>query len=184
MIKKLSIIALSVMGIAVAGCSNQAKTDTDSEPKNEKVTKNNKNSDSKKTTDTTTKDKSADSKDSTTNESTSSNSSSQTNNSVDNQNNSSQTNSNSETNDTAKSGDTTNKPTTSNNKVTSGDEAVTYLFSKLTNIDKTKVSGLYNGTVYDIDGKSTYRVNLYKKGEPQPYTAYNVYTDGTYTQVW
>lgn len=178
MIKKLSIIALSVTGIVLAGCSNQANTDTakDTKPKTEKVTKD-KTSDSKKNTDsksTNSSDNSAKSQDNTTQ--TSNNGTANQNNSTQNSN---STNSSTANNDTSKS-----QPTTPNNQVTSGQAAVTYLFSKLTNLDKTKVSGLYNGTVYDIDGKSTYRVNLYKKGESQPYTAYNVYADGTYTQVW
>lgn len=197
MIKKFSILALSVAGIALAGCSAQVKSSSnnDAKPKTEKTTKSNQTKATKK--DTTTTPKNTNTK--TTAKPTTTTNSKATNNKttqpVTNNNetkNVTGTTSNSKivkpttpTKPTPKTdNDTTKKDNSTKAKVTDGKQAVLYLFSKLTNIDKTKVSGVFNGNIYDMNGKSTYRVNLYKKGESTPYTAYNVYADGTYTQVW
>ncbi|GKQ43471.1 hypothetical protein RD055328_13940 [Companilactobacillus sp. RD055328] len=169
MFKKFSIISLSVMGIMLmAGCSNQS-SNTDTKPKTETTTK--KSSSNKEKDESNT---------SSTDDKTSAEDQSQ----KDNSSNDAVTNNNNVTNDNQTDTNTDNNTNNQQTNITTGTDAVTYLLGKLTNVDKTKVSALYNGTITDDAGKSTYRINLYNKGESSPFAAYNVYADGTYTQVW
>ncbi|WP_099974037.1 MULTISPECIES: hypothetical protein [Lactobacillaceae] len=164
MFKKLSYIAIILLGVTVAGCSTQKDTESNNHA-----------------TDVATAKKSNDNKPSSSSDNSKNNNESNDTAKSDDDSKSTDSakNTNSSTTTSAKT-----QSTSSNQSITTSDQAITYLADQLQNTyDRSTSQYLANGQT-TFNGLSGYQINIYSKNSDSPLGSYVVSSDGRYMQIW